>query len=78
VRVRLALLVAYLALPFDVVPDFIPVLGYADDTIIVITVLRSVVRRAGTAVLRRHWPDPPDGFTTLCRLAGLADPGPPR
>ena len=31
VRVRLALLLAYLALPLDLIPDFIPVLGYADD-----------------------------------------------
>src|SRR5262245_13793088 len=43
VRVRLALLLAYLACPFDLVPDFIPVLGYADDAIIVAAVLRSVV-----------------------------------
>jgi uncharacterized membrane protein YkvA (DUF1232 family) len=31
VRIRLALLLAYLAIPIDVIPDFIPVLGYADD-----------------------------------------------
>jgi hypothetical protein len=31
VRIRLALLMAYLAIPIDVIPDFIPVLGYADD-----------------------------------------------
>jgi Protein of unknown function (DUF1232) len=31
VRVRLALLLAYLAIPIDVIPDCIPVLGYADD-----------------------------------------------
>jgi uncharacterized membrane protein YkvA (DUF1232 family) len=45
VRVRLALLLAYLAFPIDVVPDFIPVLGYADDAIIVVAVLRSASRQ---------------------------------
>jgi uncharacterized membrane protein YkvA (DUF1232 family) len=73
VRVRLALLLAYLAFPLDLVPDFIPVLGYADDAIIVTAVLRSVVRRAGLTALRRHWPGTPDGFTVLCRLAGLRE-----
>jgi uncharacterized membrane protein YkvA (DUF1232 family) len=71
VRVRLVLLFAYLALPFDLVPDFIPVLGYADDAIIVALVLRSVVRRAGIEALRAHWPGTEDGFEVLCRLAGL-------
>ena len=71
VRVRLALLMAYLALPIDLVPDFIPVLGYADDAIIVVFVLRSVVRKVGLEPLREHWPGTPDGFAALCRLAGL-------
>jgi uncharacterized membrane protein YkvA (DUF1232 family) len=51
---RLWLLLAYLALPIDLVPDFIPMLGYADDAIVVAIVLRSVVRRAGADALTRH------------------------
>ena len=90
VRLRLALLLAYLAVPLDLVPDFIPVLGYADrviethdlavgyadDAIIVTAVLRSVVRRAGLPAVRCHWPGTPDGFTVLCRLTGLSEPNP--
>lgn len=76
VRVRLALLLVYLAFPLDLVPDFIPVLGYADDAIIVTAVLRSMVRRAGPGAIRRHWPGTPDGFTILCRLTGLSEPNP--
>jgi uncharacterized membrane protein YkvA (DUF1232 family) len=76
VRVRLALLLAYLAFPLDLVPDVIPVLGYADDAIVVTAVLRSVVRRAGLAAVRRHWPGTPDGFAVLCRLTGLSESNP--
>jgi len=68
VRVRLALLLAYLALPIDIVPDFIPVLGYADDAIIVAFVLRSVVRRGGDAALAEHWPGTPEGLAAVRRL----------
>jgi uncharacterized membrane protein YkvA (DUF1232 family) len=71
VRVRLALLLAYLALPFDPIPDFIPVLGYADDAIIVTAVLRSVVRVAGLDAVRAHWPGTDDGFAAITRLTGL-------
>ncbi|MFF5988255.1 YkvA family protein [Prauserella flavalba] len=71
VRIRLGLLLAYLAIPIDLVPDFIPVLGYADDAIIVTAVLRSMVRRAGLDPIRAHWPGTDDGFAALIRLLGL-------
>ena len=71
VRIRLALLLAYLAFPIDLIPDFIPVLGYADDAIIVTAVLRSVVRRAGIDAVRAHWPGTDDGFAAVARLTGL-------
>ena len=70
-RVRLWLLLGYLAIPFDLIPDFVPVLGYADDAIIVSLVLRSVVRRAGAPVVRRHWPGTEDGLAALAGLTRL-------
>src|SRR3954468_18551819 len=73
VRIRLVLLMAYLAIPIDLIPDFIPVLGYADDAIIVVAVLRSTVRRAGLAAVRAHWPGSDDGFAAMSRLTGLRD-----
>ena len=72
VRIRLSLLLAYLAMPFDLIPDFIPVLGYADDAIIVTFVLRSTVRRAGLEAVRSHWPGTEKGFTALNRLTGFS------
>ena len=76
-RIRLWLLVAYLALPIDLMPDFIPVLGYADDVIITALVLRSIVRRAGSEAVLRHWPGSDAGLHTLrrvCRLDELVTP----
>jgi uncharacterized membrane protein YkvA (DUF1232 family) len=71
VRVRLWLLLAYLALPVDLVPDVVPVLGHADDAVVVALVLRSVVRRAGPAAIDRHWPGTPDGLAALRRASRL-------
>ncbi|MCF6745097.1 DUF1232 domain-containing protein [Blastococcus sp. KM273128] len=75
-RVRLWLLLAYLLSPVDLVPDVVPVLGYADDVVVVAWALRSVVRRAGDAALVRHWPGEPAGLAVVRRLAGLT-PGRP-
>lgn len=73
IRVRLFLLLAYLIFPIDLVPDFIPVLGYADDAIVVAIVLRSVVRKAGKEALIRHWPGSPQGLALVFRLVGLTE-----
>jgi uncharacterized membrane protein YkvA (DUF1232 family) len=70
VRVRLWLLLGYLLCPIDLVPDVVPVLGYADDVVVVALALRSVVRRAGADVVSRAWPGGPAGLTVVLRLAG--------
>ncbi|HEX3289529.1 MAG TPA: DUF1232 domain-containing protein [Mycobacterium sp.] len=73
IRFRVLLLLAYLALPIDLIPDFVPVLGYADDAIVVALVLRSVSRRAGPDVLAAHWPGTPEGLAAVQRMCGLDD-----
>jgi uncharacterized membrane protein YkvA (DUF1232 family) len=71
VRIRLALLLVYLASPIDLIPDFIPIIGFADDAIIVAIVLRSVTRTAGPAALAKHWPGTPEGLMAVRRLSRL-------
>jgi uncharacterized membrane protein YkvA (DUF1232 family) len=73
VRALPVLLLAYLALPFDLIPDFIPVLGYADDAILVALVLRSMTRRAGPEALSEHWPGTPAGLAAVRRLCRLPE-----
>jgi uncharacterized membrane protein YkvA (DUF1232 family) len=64
-------LLIYLASPIDLVPDFIPVIGYADDAVITSFVLRHVIARSGTTKLQEHWPGSEAGLTTLIRLLRL-------
>jgi uncharacterized membrane protein YkvA (DUF1232 family) len=71
VRVWLVVLLIYLLSPIDLVPDFIPVIGYADDAIIVALVLRFATRHAGAAALDRHWPGSPQGLAALRTVVGL-------
>lgn len=69
-KLLVAALLPYLAMPFDLVPDFIPVAGQLDDAIIVAAALRTVVRHANPQLLREHWAGSDQSFGLLLRLAG--------
>lgn len=74
-KILIAGLIGYLVMPFDLVPDFIPVAGLVDDAIVVGLVLRTVLRSGGPDLVREHWPGPPASVTALLRLAyGRSDP----
>ena len=75
VRLLILGLLVYLILPIDLVPDFIPVLGYADDIIVIALVLRAVMRCSGIELLTRLWKGDDDGLRVVLRLAGVAQPG---
>lgn len=68
-KLLLAALVVYLAMPFDLVPDFLPVVGQLDDAIIVALVLRTLLRAGGPELLSEHWPGPSSSLDALTRLA---------
>jgi uncharacterized membrane protein YkvA (DUF1232 family) len=68
-KLLLGALLAYLAMPFDLVPDFIPVAGQLDDAIVTALVLRAVLRSGGDALLREHWPGPERSRELVARLA---------
>jgi len=68
-KLLLVALLGYVAMPIDLVPDFIPVAGQLDDAIIIALVLRSVLRSAGPELLREHWPGPARSLDVVLRVA---------
>jgi uncharacterized membrane protein YkvA (DUF1232 family) len=68
-KLLLAGVLAYLATPIDLVPDFIPVAGQLDDAILVGLALRSLLRATGPDLAREHWPGPPASLEALLRAA---------
>jgi uncharacterized membrane protein YkvA (DUF1232 family) len=74
-RVPVWLLVVYLASPIDLIPDFVPVIGFADDAVVTALVLRRFIRRAGTDKLTEHWPGSPEGLARLQQLLRISPSG---
>jgi uncharacterized membrane protein YkvA (DUF1232 family) len=74
---RAALFVAlgYLALPIDLVPDFLPGIGQLDDALVLALALRLVVHSGGTEMVREAWPGPQASLTLVLRAAGLETNG---
>lgn len=65
-RLFAVILVLYLAMPFDIIPDFIPVIGYADDLVVVILGTTLLLRSMKREVLEEQ-------VSGLELEAGIAD-----
>jgi uncharacterized membrane protein YkvA (DUF1232 family) len=71
-KLLLGALVGYLVMPFDLVPDFIPVAGHIDDAVVVALALRLLLRASGADVLRERWPGSESSLAVVLRLAGAS------
>jgi uncharacterized membrane protein YkvA (DUF1232 family) len=69
-RAGLAVAAAYLAMPFDLVPDFVPFVGLLDDALVAGAALRFALRGAGGALIEEHWPGPATSRAIVLRAAG--------
>ena len=74
---RAALFVAlgYLAIPIDLVPDFLPGVGQLDDAVVLGLALRLIVHAGGTEMVREAWPGPEASLTLVLHAAGLETNG---
>jgi uncharacterized membrane protein YkvA (DUF1232 family) len=65
----LVLVIAYVASPIDLVPDFVPIAGQLDDAILVVLAIRLLLRGGGPRLLSEHWPGPARSLEFIRRLA---------
>jgi len=70
VRLRIAAAVLYNVQPINVIPDFVPVIGFADNIAVILWAVRAVVRRCGDESLARNWPGSPERLALLIKFAG--------
>lgn len=53
--------VAYVLLPEDIFPDFVPLVGEVDDIFVLVLALRRLMKSAGPEIMLEHWMgDPAD------------------
>jgi uncharacterized membrane protein YkvA (DUF1232 family) len=74
-KLLLGVVVGYLALPIDLVPDFIPIAGHVDDALVVVLALRAVLRGSGSDLLREHWRGSENSLAIVLRFAGAPSSG---
>jgi uncharacterized membrane protein YkvA (DUF1232 family) len=70
-KVALAAAVVYLMSPIDLIPDFVPFVGYLDDALIAAVVLDGILNFVDRGVVLRYWPGSPASLDKLARAARL-------
>jgi uncharacterized membrane protein YkvA (DUF1232 family) len=63
---------AYIVMPLDLIPDFIPFIGEVDDVFILVLALQRLVSNAGRSVVLAHWNGAADDLADLNLREALA------
>ena len=66
-KIVLAAIVVYLVSPLDFIPDWIPVLGYLDDAVVIILVLDYVFNALPEEIVLSHYPWGADNLRRMRR-----------
>lgn len=71
-KITLGLAGAYVVSPIDLIPDIIPVIGWADDVILMMFAIDSLIERAGQDIVEEHWDGPGDLLSMVREVVGLS------
>jgi uncharacterized membrane protein YkvA (DUF1232 family) len=70
-KVALVAAAVYLLSPIDLVPDFIPFVGYLDDVVLAAVLVDGILNYVDRALVLKYWPGTPQSLEKLARAAGL-------
>jgi len=71
-KVVLGFAAAYVASPIDIIPEFIPVIGWIDDVLLLLYAVDSLIDRAGSEIVEEHWDGPGDLLGFIREVMGMA------
>lgn len=71
-KITLGMAAAYVMSPVDLIPEMIPVVGWADDILILMFAIESLIDRAGSEIVDEHWDGPGDLLSLVREVVGLS------
>lgn len=71
-KITLGLAGVYVASPVDLIPEMIPVVGWADDVIVLMFAIDGLIARAGAEIVEEHWDGPGDLLGLTREVVGLS------
>jgi uncharacterized membrane protein YkvA (DUF1232 family) len=70
-KIALGAAMVYLASPVDLIPDFIPLVGYLDDLLLAALLVDGILNWVDRALVLKYWPGTPDALERLARVARM-------
>jgi len=72
-KLKLGGVIAYVMMPLDIIPDFIPVLGSVDDLVLIVLGLNLLLNETDPKVLQDNWSGEGDVLQLMQRIAATAE-----
>src|SRR5204863_3036773 len=70
-KIALAAAAIYLASPLDLIPDFIPFVGYLDDALLAAVLVDGIVNYVDRGLVLKYWPGSPESLDRVARVARI-------
>jgi uncharacterized membrane protein YkvA (DUF1232 family) len=71
VKILVGAALLYLASPVDLVPDFIPLVGYVDDALLVAALVDGLLTYVDRRLVLKYWPGTAQSLDSIARAARL-------